>query len=51
MLTDDAPKGEVKVGYVGKGMGPRITRADMASFILDQVEENAYLHEAPAISN
>lgn len=51
MLTDDAPKGEVKVGYVGKGMGPRITRADMASFILDQVDDDAYLHQAPAISN
>lgn len=51
MLTDDAPKGEVKVGYVGKGMGPRITRADMASFMLDQVDGDAYLHQAPAISN
>lgn len=51
MLTDDAPKGEVKVGYVGKGMGPRITRADMASFMLDQVDSDAYLHQAPAISN
>ena len=51
MLTDDAPKGEIKVGYVGKGMGPRLARADMASFILDQVEDDAYVHEAPAISN
>jgi len=51
MLTDDDPKGEVKVGYVGKGMGPRITRADMASFMLDQVDGDAYLHQAPAISN
>ena len=51
MLTDDAPQGDVKVGYVGKGMGPRLARADMASFILDQVEDDAYLHEAPAISN
>lgn len=51
MLTDDAPKGEVKVGYVGKGMGPRITRADVASFMLDQVGGDAYLHQAPAISN
>ncbi|MDX1687546.1 MAG: SDR family oxidoreductase [Candidatus Promineifilaceae bacterium] len=51
MLTDDGPKGEVKVGYVGKGMGPRITRADMASFMLDQLDSDAYLHKAPAISN
>ena len=51
MLTDNAPKGEVKAGYVGEGMGPRITRADMASFMLDQVSDDAYLHQAPAISN
>lgn len=51
MLTDDPAKGDVKVGYVGKGMGPRITRADMAHFMLDQLEDETYLHEAPAISN
>ncbi|MFW6069356.1 MAG: NAD(P)-dependent oxidoreductase [Chloroflexota bacterium] len=51
MLTDGPAKGHVKTGYVGKGMGPRITRADMASFMLDQVESDAYLHKAPAISN
>ena len=51
MLTDDPAKGNVKVAYVGKGMGPRITRADMAHFMLDQVEDERYLHEAPAISN
>lgn len=51
MLTDDTPQGEVKVGYVGKGMGPRITRADVATFMLEQVESDAYLHRAPAISN
>jgi len=51
MLSDDEPTGEVKVGYVGKGMGMRITRADMARFILDQVESKEYVHKAPAISN
>lgn len=51
MLTDEPAKGHVKAGYVGKGMGSRITRADLASFMLDQVESDAYLHQAPAISN
>lgn len=51
MLTDDDPKGEVRYGYVGKGMGPRITRADMASAMLDLVEGDDYIHQAPAISN
>jgi putative NADH-flavin reductase len=51
MLTDDEPRGEVKVGYVGKGMGPRLTRADMARFMLDRVESEEFAHQAPAISN
>jgi putative NADH-flavin reductase len=51
MLTDDPATGDIKVGYVGKGMGPRLSRADMASFMLDQLHSDAYLHQAPAISN
>jgi len=51
MLTDDEPTGEVKAGYVGAGMGIRLSRADMASFMLEQVESEQYLHQAPAISN
>ncbi|HZD11525.1 MAG TPA: SDR family oxidoreductase, partial [Candidatus Binatia bacterium] len=35
MLVDGPAKGQIKPAYVGKGMGPRITRADMASFMLD----------------
>jgi putative NADH-flavin reductase len=51
MLTDQEPRGEVKVEYVGKGMGTRITRADMARFMLDQVDSDQYVREAPAVSN
>ena len=51
MLTEDPAKGEIKVAYVGKGMGSRITRADTADFLLQQLEDNNYLHQAPAISN
>jgi nucleoside-diphosphate-sugar epimerase len=51
MLTDNKPTGKVVASYVGKGMGPRITRADMASFILEQLESDAFIHQAPAISN
>ena len=39
MLTDDPKTGKVKVAYVGKGMGVRIARADIAPFLLDQVED------------
>jgi putative NADH-flavin reductase len=51
MLTDDEAKGEVKSGYVGRGVGPRLSRADMANFMLDQVESDAFTRKAPAISN
>ena len=51
MLTDDPKTGKVKVAYVGKGMGYRIARADIAPFLVGQVEDKAYIHKAPAISN
>ncbi len=51
MLTDDPKTGKVKVAYVGKGMGSRIARSDIAPFLLDQVEDRTYLRQSPAISN
>jgi nucleoside-diphosphate-sugar epimerase len=51
MLIDDPPIGDVKIGYVGKGVGPRISRADVAAFILQQVDDVTYVHQAPVISN
>jgi putative NADH-flavin reductase len=51
MLTDGAKTGTVRVGYVGKGIGTRITRADLAAFMLEQLQDNTYLRQAPAISN
>ena len=51
MLTDDPATGDVKVAYVGKGMGSRLSRSDLATFMLKQVKDQTYLHQAPAISN
>jgi len=51
MLTNDPQTGKIQIGYVGKGMSARISRADMADFILKQVNDNTYLHKAPTISN
>ena len=51
MLVDDEPTGDVDVGYVGKEMGFRLTRADLARFMLDQLGDETYLHEGPAISS
>ncbi len=51
MLTNDPPAGDVKVGYLGKGVGTRISRADIATFMLKQVDEDMYMRQAPVISN
>lgn len=51
MLTGDPGAGQVKVGMVGKGMGSRISRADMAEFMLRLAGSQEYIRKAPAISN
>jgi putative NADH-flavin reductase len=51
MLTDDPRSGKIRVGYVGKGLGMRIGRADLADFMLRQLSDNSRVHTAPAISN
>jgi putative NADH-flavin reductase len=50
--NDKKAAGQIKAGYYGRGLvGLSITRADMAAFLLDQVANLTYLHQAPAISN
>lgn len=51
MLTDGPSAGSVKVGMVGVGTGPRISRVDVATFLLRQVESGAHLRQAPVISH
>ena len=51
MLTEDPATGRVREGYVGKAIGPRLSRADMADYLLRQLESSAHLRQAPAISN
>lgn len=51
MLTEDEKTGQIKVGMVGKGTGIRLTRADAAAFILDQVGKSEHVRRAPMISN
>jgi putative NADH-flavin reductase len=51
MLTDGPAKGSVRVGRVGVGTGPRITRADMARFMLEQLSDDTHIRKSPVISN
>ena len=52
-LLNNKPKsGKVKAGYVGTGeVGTQTSRADIADFMLKQINDKKYLREAPAISS
>jgi putative NADH-flavin reductase len=50
MLTDEPYTGQVRAGYVGKGTGPRIGRADIANFMLEQILDTTYVRKSPVIS-
>jgi putative NADH-flavin reductase len=51
-LNNNAKSGKVRVGYLGRGeVGSRISRADLAEFMLKQVKDTKYLRQAPVISN
>ena len=50
-LTDGPRTGQVKAGMVGQGVGPSVSRADLADFMLRQLADDTFLRQAPAISN
>jgi putative NADH-flavin reductase len=50
MLTDDAAKGSVRVGRVGVNTGPRVGRADLARFMLEQLDDATHVRSSPVIS-
>lgn len=49
-LTDGPARGRHRVGAVGRGTGPLISRADAAAFMLREVERDAHVGRAPMIS-
>jgi putative NADH-flavin reductase len=50
VLNEGEKKGEYRVGYVGKESGTRLSRADLAGFMLEQTTDDTYLHQAPMVS-
>jgi putative NADH-flavin reductase len=50
-LTGGEPVGRVRAGYLGDDLGTRLTRADMARFMLDVSESGDYRKQAPVISS
>lgn len=51
MLTEGPYTGNYRVGWVGINTGPRISRADVADFMLKQLTDDTYLHQMPMISD
>lgn len=51
MLTEEAAKGHIEVGHVGKIPGFKLTREDLALFIIKAVKNNTYIKEMPFVTN
>jgi putative NADH-flavin reductase len=51
MLTDAPASGNIRVGKVGVNDGARISRSDVAAFMLAQLTDQSQLHQAPVISS
>ena len=46
------PRYAIRAGFLGLDkIGTSITRADIATFLLDQLDDTRYIRAAPAISN
>lgn len=50
-LTDGPHTGKYRVGWVGVNSGIKISRADLADFILKQVENTTYTFQMPFVTS
>lgn len=51
VLTDRPPRGTVRdLADLDGFKGGRVARADVASFVLDQIQNNTWLHRAPLVA-
>ncbi|MDQ2906827.1 MAG: SDR family oxidoreductase [Chloroflexota bacterium] len=51
MLNEGPHTGKYRVGWVGVNTSARISRADVADFMLKQATDTTYLHQLPMISD
>ncbi len=49
-LTNDPPTGEYQVGTAPDIIAGQISRADLAAFLLQQLSDDTYLRQTPAIT-
>lgn len=50
MLQDGPHTGRYRVGFVGKDSGSKISREDVADFMLNEMQENKFIDKMPMIS-
>lgn len=50
-LTDEAAKGSVKAFFGNPNPSYKVTRADVANFMLEQLTSNQWVRQAPILSN
>jgi putative NADH-flavin reductase len=50
-LTNDPEVGKYRVGWVGVNASTKISRADLAAFIITQVEDETFNYQLPFVSN
>ena len=51
MLTDDPAKGNYRVSYVGTVPGIKLSRADLAEFMLTEFEQGKHIRDMPFVTN
>lgn len=51
MLNEGPFTGTYRTGWVGVNTGARISREDLADFLLKQVTDTTYLHQLPMVSD
>jgi len=49
-LTNDPATGKYRVGWVGVNSGMKLTRADLADFLVKQLEDETYNQQMPMVS-
>lgn len=49
-LTEEPEKGKYRIGWVGVNASTKIGRADLADFILRQIENEEFNHQMPFVS-
>ena len=50
-LTNDKKTGNYRVGWVGVNASTKIARADLADFILKQIDDEQFLYQMPFVSH